>query len=77
MEERKISIDEVMSSAVECFVTGTAAGITPIESVTHEGKERVFNNRAPGKVGTGIQKLLKGGQYGSVPFTRPWNTKVV
>ena len=77
VEERKISIDEVMSSAVECFVTGTAAGITPIESVTHEGKERVFNNRAPGKVGTGIQKLLKGGQYGSVPFTRPWNTKVV
>lgn len=77
VEERKISIDEVMSSAVECFVTGTAAGITPIESVTHEGKERVFNNRAPGKVGTEIQKLLKGGQYGSVPFTRPWNTKVV
>lgn len=77
VEERKISIDEVMTKAVECFVTGTAAGITPIESVTHEGSERVFNNRVPGKTGVEIQKLLKGGQYGSIPFTRNWNTKVI
>ncbi len=76
-EERKISIDEVMADAVECFVTGTAAGITPIESVTHAGKEAVFNDRKPGEVGAELQKLLKGGQYGSIPFARPWNTKVL
>lgn len=77
VEERKISIDEAMSSAAECFVTGTAAGITPIESITHNGKEAVFNDRKPGDLSVELQKLLKGGQYGSIPFTRPWNTKVV
>ena len=76
-EERKISIDEAMEDAAECFVTGTAAGITPIESITHNGKEAVFNGRKPGEVGQELQKLLKGGQYGSIPFTRAWNTKVV
>ncbi len=77
VEERKISIDEVMADTIECFVTGTAAGITPIESITHDGKEAVFNNRKPGEVGARIQRLLKGGQYGLIPFTRPWNTKVL
>lgn len=77
VEERKISIDEVMSDAVECFVTGTAAGITPIESVTHNGKEAVFNTRKPGEVGSKIQKLLKGGQYGSLEDVNHWNYKVL
>ena len=77
VEERKISIDEVMSDVVECFVTGTAAGITPIESVTHAGKEAVFNGRKQGEVGANLQRLLKGGQYGSIPFARPWNKKVL
>ena len=76
-EERKISIDEVMSDVKECFVTGTAAGITPIESITHEGKEAVFNNREPGPVGTKLQYLLKGGQYGSVEDVNNWNYKVL
>jgi branched-chain amino acid aminotransferase len=41
VEERPITIDEVMSNAAVCFVTGTAAGITPIESITHEGTESI------------------------------------
>ncbi|MCQ2595711.1 MAG: aminotransferase class IV [Treponemataceae bacterium] len=76
VEERKIDIAEVMSSAIECFVTGTAAGITPIESVTHEGKERVFNDRKPGPVGAKLQQILKGGQYGSIADSHNWNKKV-
>jgi len=76
-EERLISIDEVMSDTVECFVTGTAAGITPIESVTHNGKETVFNDLKPCPVGSKIQYLLKGGQYGSVADTNGWNYKVL
>lgn len=76
-EERLISIDEVMSDALECFVTGTAAGITPIESVTHNGKEKVFNDRKPCPIGSKIQQLLKGGQYGSVADTNGWNYKVL
>jgi branched-chain amino acid aminotransferase len=76
VEERPVSIDEVLSDAVECFVTGTAAGLTPIESITHNGKEAVFNNRQPGKTAVSIQKILKGGQYGSAPDTNGWNCKV-
>lgn len=76
VEERNVDIKEVMSKAVECFVTGTAAGITPIESVTHNGKENVFNDRKPGPVGSKIQQILKGGQYGSVADSHNWNKKV-
>lgn len=76
VEERPIAIQEVMTKAVECFVTGTAAGITPIESITHNEKEKVFNNREPGEIGTQIQKILKGGQYGAIKDTHKWNKKV-
>ena len=40
-EERRVSVKEVFSNARECFVAGTAAGITSIESITHDGKEAV------------------------------------
>ncbi len=76
VSERKISIREVASKCVECFVTGTAAGITPIESITHQGKEFVFNNRKPGELGTKLQGILKGTQYGSLADTRGWNITV-
>ena len=73
VQERLVTIDEVMKDASECFVTGTAAGLTPIESITHEGKEAVFNNREPGEIATKIQKILKGAQYGSVEDSNNWN----
>jgi branched-chain amino acid aminotransferase len=73
VEERQISIDEVMTDVKECFVTGTAAGLTPIESVTHNGKEAVFNNRQPGETAVKIQKTLKGMQYGAINDTKNWN----
>lgn len=73
VEERLISIEEVMDSAMECFVTGTAAGCTPIESITHKGVECVFNNRKPGDLGERLQKKLKGIQYGAMEDTKGWN----
>jgi branched-chain amino acid aminotransferase len=76
VEERPIAIDEALSNATECFVTGTAAGITPIESVTHDGKECVYNNRKPGELGERLQKILKGTQYGAISDTRGWNAMV-
>ncbi len=75
VRERKIAIQEVMKKAVECFVTGTAAGITPIESITFEGKETVFNDRAPGELGKRLQAKLKGIQYGAVADTYGWNVQ--
>jgi len=71
-EERKISVREVFSKARECFVAGTAAGITSIESITHEGKEAVFGARGVGEVTRELLKTLKGIQYGAVPDTHRW-----
>lgn len=73
VSERKISITEVSKKCVECFVTGTAAGITPIESITWKGKEYVFSRRDTGKT---LQSLLKGIQYGTIQDTFGWNVGV-
>jgi branched-chain amino acid aminotransferase len=71
-EERRVSVREVFSKARECFVSGTAAGITPIESITHEGREAVFCSRAVGEVTLALLKTLKGIQYGALPDTHGW-----
>ncbi|MDR2768638.1 MAG: aminotransferase class IV [Treponema sp.] len=68
--ERKIAIDEAMSETRECFVSGTAAGATPISSLTWQGKKAPF--AFPGELSTAIQKTLKGIQYGALPDTRGW-----
>jgi branched-chain amino acid aminotransferase len=72
-EERRISLKEVFSKARECFVSGTAAGITSIESLTHEGREAVFcDRRMGGEVTRSLLKTLKGIQYGALPDPRGW-----
>ena len=74
--ERRLSIDEVMRESVEAFVTGTAAGVTPIESLTHDGVERVFGDRSPGELTRALVTELKGIQYGSVPDRHGWMVAV-
>jgi branched-chain amino acid aminotransferase len=76
VSERPISIDEALSESAECFVTGTAAGATPIESLTHEGHKVVFNNGKPGDFTCHIRDTLKGIQYGTLPDTKNWLVKV-
>lgn len=71
-DERRVSVKEVFANAKECFVSGTAAGITSIESITHEGKEAVFAGRVMGEVTRLLLKTLKGIQYGAVPDTHGW-----
>lgn len=71
-EERRIAIDDVLDNAQECFVTGTAAGITPLDSLTHQGKTTEF--RGGGEEALGVQLLheLKGLQYGLVEDRHGW-----
>ncbi|MBA7550226.1 putative branched-chain-amino-acid aminotransferase [subsurface metagenome] len=53
VEERDISYKELFDeSCTEAFCSGTAAVITPIASVSLEGKEKIFNNKAPGEITT-------------------------
>jgi branched-chain amino acid aminotransferase len=77
VSERQIAIDEVFSEARECFVSGTAAGATPIESLTYQGKKAVFNDGKVGELTAEIRDTLKGIQYGARPDTKGWMTRVV
>ncbi len=71
-EERKISIDEAMQEGKECFVSGTAAGLSYIESITNNDKEVVFNDRKMGELARQLLVTLKGIQYGKVEDTHGW-----
>ena len=71
-EERKISIEEVFSEAEEVFVTGTAAGVSYIESLTHHEKTAVFNGGKIGERTLILQKTLKSIQYGALEDRHGW-----
>jgi branched-chain amino acid aminotransferase len=75
VSERKIAIGEVLSDVKEVFFTGTAAGVSFVESVTHQGKTAKFGSK-PGELTQKLGRELKGIQYGAIPDTRGWMTKI-
>lgn len=75
VSERAVSIDEVLAEGRECFFTGTAAGVSFVESVTHKGKAAKFGAK-PGELTVKLQAELKGIQYGTVADKRGWMVKV-
>jgi branched-chain amino acid aminotransferase len=75
-EERRISVEEVFSDAVEFFASGTAAGVTYFESLTHKGKEVVFGGGKMGEFSTHALKTLKGIQYGLIEDEYGWMVAV-
>jgi branched-chain amino acid aminotransferase len=77
VSERQISIDEVFADGKECFVSGTAAGATPIASLTYQGKKTVFNGGRVGELTAELRDTLKGIQYGTIPDTKNWMVKVI
>jgi branched-chain amino acid aminotransferase len=76
VEERRISIEEVFSEAVEVFASGTAAGVTFIASITHNGQERVFGKGSIGEFTAYALKTLKGIQYGVLEDRFGWMVPV-
>lgn len=76
VNERRVSIEEVFSEGTECFVTGTAAGVTPIESLSHQGKKIVFNGAKVGELSAELRDTLKGLQYGKLPDTKGWMIRI-
>ncbi|MFX1571356.1 MAG: branched-chain amino acid aminotransferase [Promethearchaeota archaeon] len=77
VEERDISYNELFEDGcTEAFCTGTAAVITPIASVTLEGKQRVFNNREPGELTKKLYKILTGIQRLDIEDEFGWIVKV-
>ncbi len=81
-EERKISIDEVISAHKkgilrEMFGVGTAVVITPICLFGYNGKNYELPVIATEKsIGTRIKKELDGIRAGKIPDTRDWMQKV-
>jgi branched-chain amino acid aminotransferase len=71
-EERRISIEEALSESKEAFVTGTAAGISWIDSITHQGKTAVFNQGKMGDTTRMLLHTLKGIQYGAEEDKYGW-----
>ncbi len=69
IEERRISIDEVME-ADEVFCAGTAAIISPIGSIKYNNKEHIFSNGDVGNITRKLYDILTGIQFGtdSDPF---------
>ncbi len=76
VSERKISIEEALDQGAECFVTGTAAGVTPIESLTHKGKTASYNGGKVGALTAELRDKLKGIQYGTVPDSKGWMVRI-
>ncbi|MDR2070891.1 MAG: aminotransferase class IV [Treponema sp.] len=76
VSERKVSLEEVIAGAKECFVSGTAAGATPLTSLTYQGKKTVFNNGKVGELTAELRDTLKGIQYGIIPDTKGWLVRV-
>ena len=71
-EERKISIQEAMEEGRECFVSGTAAGLSYIESITYQDSTVVFNEGKMGDLSEQLLLTLKGIQYGKLEDTHNW-----
>jgi branched-chain amino acid aminotransferase len=75
--ERKVSIDEALEETKECFVSGTAAGATPLASLTYQGKKTLFNNGRTGEFTAEIRDTIKGIQYGTLPDAKGWMVPVI
>ncbi len=76
VEQRRLPIREVLEKGAEVFVTGTAAGVSYLESVTHQTKTAIFNGGKIGEITAVLQKTLKGIQYGTLPDKHGWLSEV-
>ncbi|OQB24392.1 MAG: Branched-chain-amino-acid aminotransferase 2 [Firmicutes bacterium ADurb.Bin182] len=81
VEERRISIDEVMAAGetgelTEAFGTGTAAVVSPVRSMTYKGKTVEIGGGKIGKLTKEFYDLLTGIQRGTVKDEFGWITVV-
>ncbi len=76
VEERKVSITEVMENAKECFTTGTAVGVSHFGKLTYKDKSVEFGDGRIGAISQELQKTLKFIQHGLIPDKHNWLDKV-
>jgi branched-chain amino acid aminotransferase len=76
--ERKVSIDEIFEAydkgkLNEVFGTGTAAVISPVGELEHEGRKILINNGETGPFAKMLFYEITGIQYGEKPDKYGWN----
>ena len=81
VEERKISIDELITAyndnkLEEAFGTGTAAVISPIGEFNYENKIMVVNNNQIGELSQKLYDNLTGIQWGKIEDKFGWVKKL-
>lgn len=74
--ESDLSINSVLDEAIECFVTGTAAGVTPIGSLTHKDRKQQFSSLEKESLSMKLLKEIKGIQYGAIEDRYGWMTEI-
>ena len=77
MEERPITIDEVVEKAesgelTECFGTGTAAVISPVGSLYYKGRSHIINGGETGPLARRFFDEITGLQYGEREDSLGW-----
>jgi len=81
VEERKLSIDEVMDAARkgtldEAFATGTAAVISPVGELCYKGEKVTVSDFKTGPVARRLYDALAGIQWGTAPDPFGWTVEV-
>lgn len=81
VEERKLSIDEVMEAnkagkLCEAFGTGTAAVISPIGELFDEGEKVIINNNEIGPIARKLYDAITGLQWGKTEDYMGWIEKI-
>jgi len=81
VEERRISIDEVLEAVRtghmdEAFGTGTAAVISPVGKLGYEDEEYIISGGKIGPISQKFYDTLTGIQYGRLEDDMGWITKI-
>ena len=81
VEERKISLDEVLEAGnngklEEVFGTGTAAVVSPVGELINKEQKLIINNGKIGNLSLKLYETLTGIQYGKLEDKYNWRVKV-
>ncbi len=81
VEERLIDVEELFADiragkVTEAFGSGTAAVITPVDTLSYKGESMVVGGGGVGKLTRLLYDTLTGIQYGKMPDTFGWIRKI-
>ncbi|MGD9659931.1 MAG: branched-chain amino acid aminotransferase [Porticoccaceae bacterium] len=80
VQERQLTIDELLERAAkpgcEAALSGTAAVLTPVGTLVHDGKEYSVGNGKPGATTSQLRKALNDIQWGHAEDKHGWLTSL-